>query len=223
MILGVKVMRSFSCAMMVGLTITIAGCASANKTIDAAGVTSLQNQKLVVTTGDRPKFVAKTPASSFLATQGVVGFLAVHMMSDDIAVKHGIEDPAIAISNKLQTRLKGNHKMQVVKKAESAQFELKVMSTAFGAGNKPFSTTEYVVDYNANAQLRDIRSNKLIAEASCHIKKNTPTDEKLPNYDELFANNAARLKAELNRKVERCTQTIMHQIFGKNTQAQAAG
>lgn len=190
----------------------LSGCAS-NKQIDTSGASAIQNKKLIITTGDRPKFIITTPSKGFLASQGLLGFIAVHALSEDLAVTYNIKDPAQTISRKLKQRLSAQHKMHVVEKGKYAQYELKVMSTAFGAAHGTLNFSKYSANYGATAELRDLSNNSIIASASC-IEHGLKNAEQAPTYDELFANQAKRLKDGLNARAQRCADKIVNTIFG---------
>ncbi|MGH1406140.1 MAG: hypothetical protein ACRBBJ_06240 [Rhodomicrobiaceae bacterium] len=207
-----KLKKIYRTIIFLSFLSVLSGCAS-NKQIDTSGATAIQNKKLLITTGNRPKFVITTPSKGFLASQGLLGFIAVHALSEDLAVTYNIKDPAITISQKLKQRLSSQHKMQVVEKGSYAQYELKVMSTAFGAAHGTLNFSKYSANYGATAELRDLRNNSIIASASC-VEHGLKDADQAPTYDELFANQARRLKDGLNVRAQRCTDKIINTIFG---------
>lgn len=97
------------------------------------------------------------------------------------------------------------------KKHQSSSYLLDVRTINWSFGYFPSGWNQYRVIYSAKAKLIDTSSQQVVAEAFCSRVPEKTTDA--PSHDELLANNAARLKQELQIAADHCVKELSSKIY----------
>ena len=207
------------------LVLAVSGCASVNvQPIDSKSATSLKNQSVAYTTREKPNFGAMTPSK---AAFGMFGVAAMISAGNEIIKENDVSDPANTIvlglaktlEEKYEAKIVGtslpvgtDELIQIASAANGkAKFVLDVQTINWSFIYFPTSWGRYRVIYTAKARLIDADAKTLVAEGFC--KRIPETETNAPSYDELLANSAARLKAELSSAAEECINNLKRDMF----------
>lgn len=206
-----------------GLALT--GCATYEKRpVSQEAVSSLRGQPIAVTTRKVPDFTAMTPAK---AAFGLLGAAAMVSDGNNIVATNKVADPANAIASDLSSALSTAYSTTVAPTPvnadkddvatiaagakDAARFVIDVQTVNWSFVYFPSAWGSYRVIYTAKARLIDVRSKTVVAEGFC---KRIPEDStNAPSYDDLVANQAARLKSELALATQECVKTLKTEML----------
>lgn len=203
-------------SLVVGSSLLVCGCASVqNIPMDAGSLEQLKGRSVTPSQREKADFAAMTPGSAMF---GAAGGLATISQGSEIVRAHGIEDPASAIAAVLSRDLQARYDMQassppvpvtsddlaqVARASSGVDLLLDVRTLSWGFVYVPSMWNRYRVRYSARVRLFDTKTARVLAEGSCRRSPDeTPPDA--PSYEELLANGAQRLKAELRIAAEHC-------------------
>src|SRR5262249_40419206 len=91
---------------------------------------------------------------------------------------------------------------QVARASSGVDLLLDVRTLSWGFAYLPTTWNRYRVRYSARLRLFDMKTARVLAEGGCRRSSDETPDA--PSYEELLANGAQRLKAELRSAAELC-------------------
>ena len=193
---------------VVGL-VTFAGCVSTKIVpLQQARMASLQGKTLTVAKREKPAFSAVTAGK---AAFGLIGATAMIVKGNSIVQENNVEDPAGYIARELAGDLASAHSMTVVAAGSSADILLDVQTVNWSFTYFPTDWNSYRVIYSAKLRLIDNRSRKVLAEGFC--ARIPEKSDSAPGYDELLADQAARLKQELTAGADQCIAEFRSKVL----------
>ena len=207
------------------LVLTASGCASVNKlALDAATGSGLKGQTVAATARDKPSFAAMTAGKAAFA---LVGAAVAISEGNRIIADNTVADPAVAIGERLAQVLESRYGMQFVPTAvpvasndvatiakaygDKARYALDVETVNWSTNYFVSDWSRYRVIYTAKARLIDLRGGAVVAEGFCKRIPESVADA--PTYDELMADNAARLKQELGLGADACVESLQAEML----------
>ena len=177
-----------------------------------------------------PTFIMMTPGKGAFAMIGAVAAIAD---GKRLAKEHGLEDPADTAAAELASdlaRARGgtvanspillddDHKDLVSSNIEKARFIVDVAATGITAAYFPFDWTHYGLTYSSAFRVIDGSTGAVLAKGRCGLKaKKTPES---PTYDELMANDGARLKAMIGDANSTCLAQFKPATLGVGVSAE---
>lgn len=193
-----------------------AGCVSTkNIPMDHQAVLEDAPSTVTVTRREKKDFLAVTPGKAMF---GLMGALAMASAGNTIIKKNEVEDPAVVIARDLSRELAGHYGMEVIEPSDvevvsmgartisetypGADWIVDVETVNWGFGYWELDFESYRVHYSAKLRVVDARQPEKIAEGFCSWK--FEDRENAPSHKELLADNAARLKAELDNARRSC-------------------
>ncbi len=210
-------------ALVVGLTIT--GCPASFGFVRVNHIpmtpktaSEIKNKEVVTTKREKPSFYAATAGKVAFAILGV-GLVAIFRAGNEIVAKNNIDDPAIYIGEKLSADLSAQYgtivspksvtltddDVQTISKSNSdMDLILDIRTIKWGFSYFPTTWNRYRAVYYSRLRLIDAKGGKVLAEGSCSRNDYTDVTPGAPSYDELLANNAERLKRELQEAADFC-------------------
>ena len=205
--------------------LTLSGCATYEKRpVSQDAAKELRGQSVAVTTRKVPDFSAMTPTK---AAFGLLGAAAMVSDGNNIIATNKVADPANAIASSLSAALSTAYGTTVAPTPVTAnsddvaaiaagtqgaaRFVVDVQTINWSFVYFPSAWGSYRVIYTAKARLIDAQSKTVVAEGFC---KRVPEDSKnAPSYDDLVANEAARLKSELALATDECVKTLKAEML----------
>jgi hypothetical protein len=185
--------------------------------------TQLQGGSVALTHYPTADFAAFTAGKAAFA---VIGAAAMISEGNSIVKENGIQDPAVAISQKLADKLVAARSVTIVStQAVAANDEPQTLAATY-AGAKllldvktlnwmfnyyPSDWSHYKVTYSARVRLIDTASKKAIAETMCQTVQGD--DANPPTKDQLLQNKAALLKEYLNKGVAACVDVLAKDLL----------
>jgi len=157
---------------------------------------------------------------------GLLGAGLMASAGNEIVKSNAIDDPADLISEQICAVL--NEKYQTKRSAvvltledkdlalicamnPKADLILDVRTLAWSFSYFPTNWNHYKVGYGVQIRLIDVKTQSILAEGAFgHHGEETPD---APTKDELLANNAARLKQELQKYATLCIEDFKKKIF----------
>ena len=195
--------------MMVAGLVMLTGCVSTKIVpLQQARMATLQGKTLTILKREKPSFAATTAGK---ATLGIIGAVAMVAKGNSIVRENDIADPAGYIAEQLAGDLANAHSMTVVPAGESADVLLDVQTVNWGFAYFPTDFDNYRVLYGAKLRLMDNRSRKVLAEGFCGRKPEK--SDSAPGYEELLADQAARLKQELTASADHCIAEFRSKVL----------
>ena len=218
-------------AIMIVLSLAIlSGCVSTkNIPIAQDAIPAEPTHRVIISERDKPDFAAQTAGKASIA---LIGAFAMISSGNAIVAANNIEDPAHYIAEELLKTLSTRYKIEILNddipviEGESpeaiaelykaADYVMDVRTINWSFGYFPTDWDNYRVIYSTKMRIIKTATNEVIAEGFC--ARIPDQDENSPSYDDLLANEAERLKAELIIAADYC---IDH--FRKETINEKAG
>lgn len=211
--------------VLVVSVLTLTGCVSTKVVpIQQERMANLQGSTITVTTREKPSFGATTAGK---ASFGLLGAAAMISAGNEIVKKNAVEDPAVAIATELASGFASANAMTVVptegvlakstnpaelaRQYSKADLVLDVQTVNWGFAYFPTDWNNYRVIYSAKARLIDTRTRKVLAEGFCSRVPEKTDDA--PSHEELLANQAARLKQELEAAAQHCVSEFRSKVL----------
>jgi phosphatidylglycerophosphatase A len=186
--------------VLVAGLVTFAGCVSTKIVpLEQGRMASLRGKTLTVAKREKPSFGAMTAGKALL---GAIGAVAMIAKGNSIVQENNVEDPAGYIAKELAGDLATAHSMTVVQAEGGADILLDVRTVNWSFVYFPTAPHRYRVIYSAKLKLTDTRSGKVLAEGFC--ARIPEKSDSAPGYEELLADQAARLKQELTAGADQC-------------------
>ncbi len=189
----------------------LAGCAGSQQLqVDSSGgYSALAGKTLAVRTGKAGKLVTETPGKALLSPGLIAGAL-LYAASEDIAKKYNVPDPAARIGNTLADQLAARHGVRRAPEGGQADLELHVRTNDWKLVYGPVQWASYAPFIYVRAELKDARTGKRLAAGNCSFATaQTPRR----SLEELFANNAALLKRDLETLADKCADQIAREML----------
>lgn len=213
-------------ATIISLVI-LSGCVNTRKIpIDDAKVQLKKPETILISQRNKPIFAANSAIKDSL---GLLGALASAADGNSIVLKNKVEDPASSIGSELMKGLSNKYNIDVIKSEvyvdsqdmsdlvaayPDTDWILDIETVNWGFSSFPSflsQTSVYRVTYGAKLRLIDTRDKTLVAEGFC---SSVPKLSGLaPTYNELLANNAERLKSELNFAAYNCIDMFTYEVL----------
>ena len=185
------------------------GCVSTKIVpLQQARMANLQGKTLTVAKREKPSFSAVTAGK---AAFGLIGATAMIVKGNSIVQENNVEDPAGYIATELAGDLANAHSMTVVPAGSAADILLDVQTVNWSFTYFPTDWNSYRVIYTAKLRLLDARSRKVLAEGFC--ARIPEKSDGAPGYDELLADQAARLKQELTAGADHCIAEFRSKVL----------
>jgi hypothetical protein len=189
--------------------VTLAGCVSTKIVpLQQGRMASLQGKTLTVAKHEKPSFGAMTAGK---AAFGIIGAAAMIAKGNSIVQENNVEDPAGYIAKELAGDLATTHSLTVVPADGGADILLDVRTVNWSFAYFPTDWNSYRVIYSAKLKLTDTRSGKVLAEGFC--ARIPEKSDGAPGYEELMADQAARLKQELTAGADHCIAEFRSKVF----------
>lgn len=188
------------------------GCVSTKNVASKKGdLARFQGATLALTTRPTPDFADFKPSNAMF---GAIGGLASVASGNDLIRENRVPDPAAKIGSELAAHLSAKYGVQVVPGLASAEVDgtsvaeiaapfagkaallLDVQTVNWSCVYLPLNWTRYRVIYTVKVRVIDVAKRQTIAEGF-HAWQ-TPESMENPKYDELFANQAERLRKQLD-------------------------
>lgn len=205
------------------LAATLSACVSAPiKTVSSSN--ELRDKTIILTEYAKPNFAAMTAGKAMF---GLLGGAAMIKTGNDLVEKDGIQDPSLAVAEKLaqdlqsarsERLLSNNHVVAVDDKVSTllkdypgADLIIDVKTINWMYSYYPAQWSKYHVFYSARLRVLDGRTGDLVAQAIC---KAGPTDKSNPpTKDQLLANDGEMLKDMLRKAGDSCVELYEKQIL----------
>ena len=195
--------------------VMLTGCVSTKMVpLQPGRAATLQGRTLTVTHREKPDFSAVTAGKAMF---GLIGAAGMVVAGNRIVEQNAVEDPAGSIASELAAELASAHAMTVVptkvvttswssaelaKQYSGADILLDVQTVNWSFVYFPSDFNNYRVIYSAKLRLIDTKNRKVLAEGFCARVPEKSDDA--PGYEELLADQAARLKQELKAGGDQC-------------------
>ncbi|NVD98509.1 hypothetical protein [Massilia sp. BJB1822] len=195
--------------------------------LDPQFAATLNGQTVQPTQRPAPRFTAFSAGNALF---GVFGALSSVSSGDKLVADNQIEDPTPRLSRTLAQRLAASYGMLAAPQALAVDDSDNAALAAPAPNSRllvdvqgswkfaylGLDTSHYQVEYGARAKLIDTATKKVVANANCQAQ----SDRKLqpPTYDEMLANQAARLKRALAVLSEACGEQLSHELLGQPAQ-----
>lgn len=210
--------------LMAAALVALSGCTTIrNQPIDQKAQESIKGQSVAYSTrAAKPDFSAMTAGKAAFAMLGAIAMISE---GNSIIASHNVPDPADEIASGLVQALqqshgavatpsimvKGNAIDQLIASAGSAKYLVDVETVSWSFMYFPTDWTHYRVVYTAKARLIDTQTKAVVAEGGCNrVPDQSATS---PTYDELLANGAKRLKAELSTAAQECLAKLKRETL----------
>ncbi len=214
-------------ALALGTTVlALVGCGTITpQAIEGKQLESLKNQTLASTAREKSDFAVRTPSSAMVG--GLLGRLTMINAGNKLVADHNLQDPAVPISLGLARVLESHQGTRLVAPAIAttvvdaqqiaaagkgkAKFVLDVETTDWNAAYIPTVWGRYRVNYWGTARLINVDTQAVVAQGFC--RRTPEANSKAPTYDELWADQAAVAKRELELIAQECVQMLATQMF----------
>ncbi|MFT4021627.1 MAG: hypothetical protein QM666_08945 [Acinetobacter sp.] len=211
---------------MSSMMLVFSGCVSTKPLPLAQNAIVSSNAKtLKVIQRQQHKFIIQTPTKAML-NSGLMTAFAVNSLSNDVAIKYHIVDPAVYIREKLATSLALKENLIVTQAVEtstttnidklsqenaSSDLLLDVFTGFWGANYFSLGWGTYTASHTTTFRLIDTKTRKVISKGVC---KNEPIQKKDGvSYKELLANNAQWIKTHFQTSAEACVTLFEKQAL----------
>ena len=204
----------------------LCGCVSkTNIPIAENAIPGRSIHSVIISKREIPSFRALTPGKAFIG--GLVGALTAISAGNEIVKSNSIEDPAPYIGSEFFRSLATKYELEEIKKNvpvlnneslveicklySSSDYVLDVETTAWGFTYFPTVWGKYRVIYHAKLKLIDTGKKNILAEGFC--SRVPEQDKNSPSYEELMANKAEWIKAELKVAADYCIDNFLREIL----------
>ena len=187
----------------------LAGCAVSKQLKMDAQSPSLKGKTMAVQVL-KPSKLRTIMVGETLLQPGAIPAMIIHAVSEDVARKYAVPNPANQIANDLAQRLRSRYGVIRTSNAKKADFLLKVNNYHWEIKHHPILWTRYAPYMNVSAKLVDKRTGKTLAAGYC-IQMTAETPHR--SLDDLLARNAALLKRDIRTLAKKCAQKISRQMF----------
>jgi hypothetical protein len=204
------------------LTTLLMGCAStANIPLSTSQADQMRGKSLVVVTHEKPSFSAATATKAMF---GAFGAIAMISEGDQIVEANNIQDPSIYIGEEIAKSLAKRLDLSASATAnisdtadldglagQYADSDLIVFTQTRGWGFMyfPADWNNYKIGLNVTMKLIDANTRSVLAAADCVYSPEYADSDDAPSQEELLADDAAGLKAELQKGADYCLRKLL--------------
>jgi hypothetical protein len=216
-------MHRYTPALLLSAALLTACSTATNAPMRADAAGTLEGRSVVLSRYAKQDFSALTAGKGAFAA---VGAGAAVSTGNELVKQEGIADPAVAVSDALGKRLAQRYRLtpkpagmeaksdnvgELAQTYAGSDLLLDVKTQAWGFVYYPTDWSHYRIMYNARLRLIDLKTKAVLAEGTCVLAPEKTADS--PTYEELLAQNAARLKREFAGAETACidkfaTQTL---------------
>lgn len=221
-------------ARLICLSIAAAGLALASTIATAAErIRMMRLESTMLGTGDAITLVVHKAPAFYAHRANRTGFGSFWGQNPrkDAEIGSGIvrvnrvEDPAVRIGESLVQALSNRFGLTRVGARDgqastnqthvptSRRVELHVRTSGWGFRGFPLDWNSFRTQYSAVVRLVDSGSGKALAEGSC-VRDQEKKPPNAPSYEQLLANDAARLKADLAGYADQCAEEFAINVLG---------
>lgn len=207
------------------VALVLSACVSTkNVPLNTSEIRTVEFNQITLSHRERPDFAALTAGKALF---GAIGAVAMINAGNKIVNDNEVDDPAGFIASELASALSEKYQIAEVNQSESLVKGLKAKSVIeaypdsgliidvqtinWSFGYFPTKWGRYRVLYTAKLRLIDSSAGSLLAEGFC--KRIPGYDETAPTKDELLADSAARLKAELVLAAKSCVEQLSENVL----------
>lgn len=223
-------MNKLTLAILSTTTIfVLSACATGPSTIALSDTTSLSNSanKIISIDEALPGLTVTEPSS---AAFGAIGAIAAVSKGAKLVEEYNIPSPNLAIETALRNAVAQKYGLSISndhvdytdtkKPKEFLQKDNHIVVDSgintWGYTYYPTSWGRYRVFLNVTMQLVDGNKGELMAAHKC-VKFSHTEAKDSPTNDELFENDAIRLKAEISKMADLCAQEFITEILETNS------
>ncbi len=228
------IIKSIKSALTIAaIALFATGCVSTKTvSIDQSASAKFTNKKLSITERHTPDFSAFTAGKALF---GAIGAAATISAGNSIVRENNVQDPANYIAATLLNDLSARYEMikiensakklasekhtEILRQHNGSDYVLDVRTINWSFTYFPSDWNNYRVIYSAKLRLLEAASNSVIAEGFC--SRVPEKDENAPSKDELLADDAFVLKAELRLGANQCINEFREKVFSLPTSALA--
>ncbi|HEV8584940.1 MAG TPA: hypothetical protein VGT02_08210 [Methylomirabilota bacterium] len=228
-------MKGIRLALAAGLLLAAQGCASAVQPLQRSELDALRERAEVRAVHVKsPTFKVLTIGKAVMigALGGIGGGIAAMQMESEgkkMMAEQGLEDPALAVKERLATALESGLRLpKVIRVSDAMESDdvdglarrfhggllLEVKTTSWLVGSLPgFAIPrKYGLTYEAQARLIRLDDRKVLWRSACDLPAHrAPTAAPL---DDVRANSWAMLKVMLAQAAERCATHLTQHLLG---------
>jgi hypothetical protein len=206
------------------VALSLGACASVSHApISKEASNRLHSKAIVSARYTKPDFTAFTADKAVL---GLLGVGAMFLEGNAIVKDNEIEDPALAISTGLLSRLSASKSTTAVTSSKvtdkddvstivttnpGGDFVLDVKTLNWMFNYYPTDWGHYRVTYSARLRLIDAATKSVVAESACSLVQGD--DKNPPSKDQLLENKAALLKNYLSKAAAACTDLLARDVL----------
>lgn len=204
----------------------LAGCAGmVEQPLGTSQADRIAGSSLVVVVHEKPTFMAATARKAMF---GALGAMVAASEGDDIVARNRIEDPSAYIGKEIAKSLATRYDVAPKGAARTADTDdLQELASRYGSNDLilftqtrgwgfiyfPTDWDNYRVGLNVRVKLFDPKRNQVLAAADCDYSPEYADSDEAPTRDELMANDARGLKAELKKGADHCLRKFLDETF----------
>jgi hypothetical protein len=204
----------------------LAGCAgTVDQPLGTSQADQIAGRSLVVVAHERPTFVAATARKAMF---GAFGAMAMAGEGDAIVTRNGIEDPAVYIGEEIAKSLAARYDVatdgttglsdtddldRLARQYGGSDLILFTQTRGWSFMYFPTDWDNYRISLNVTVKLFDPKRKSVLAAADCAYAPEHADSDEAPTQDELLADNARGLKAELQKGADHCLQKFLRDTF----------
>jgi hypothetical protein len=204
------------------LTLLLMGCASTQNTpLGTSHANQMRGKSLAVVTHEEPSFAAATATKAMF---GAFGAIAMVSEGDQIVKANKLQDPSIYIGEEIAKYLAERFDLsggatpgisdvadldELAGQHAESDFVLLTQTRGWGFTYFPADWDNYRVSLNVTMRLIDTRQRSVLAAGHCAYAPEYADSNDAPSHDELLANDAAGLKAELRKAADYCLRKFL--------------
>jgi hypothetical protein len=208
------------------LTTLLMGCAGTpNTPLSTSPADQMRGKSLVVVTHEKPSFSAVTATKAMF---GAFGAMAMIGEGEQIVKDNNIQDPSIYIGEEIANSLAERFDLSASTTADIsdtadldglagqyAESDLILFTQTRGWSFMyfPADWNNYKVGLNVTMRLIDANQRSVLAAADCVYSPEYADSDDAPSHDELLADDAAGLKAELRKGADYCLRKFLSETF----------
>ena len=167
-----------------------------------------KKKRVAINTAGMPDFRAKEPTSGMMSG-GMAGQIAAGQAGNQIVATNAVPNPSHQVGAAIIAALGPRHGMRQAPSALASDLILEVNTYDWTVATFSQDPNRYYIVLSAIARMIDPKTQEVLGQTTC---KNVVSDSQAasaPTYDEMMANGAARLKAEMVAITRKCADQIV--------------
>ena len=167
-----------------------------------------KKKRVAIETGGMPDFRAKEPTTGIMVG-GVAGQLAAGKVGNEIVANNAVPNPSQQVGEAILASLGPRHNMRQAPSRLASDLVIEINTYDWTIATFAQDPNRYYIVFSAIARMKDPGSEQVLGQTTCkNIVTDTPA-EAAPTYQEMMANGAARLKAEMLQVTKKCADQIV--------------